>query len=158
MIRRIKQADISAIEKILKRIPAFTPVEVNVAMELVNIAANNPLQEDYNIFVYEQENRILGYHCSGKRPLTDGVYDLYWIASDPEANVKGIGKSLLEHAEAFVVENKGRWLLAETSSKESYSRTRNFYLRNNFSVVAQIENFYSEGDHLIVFGKYFSKQ
>ena len=158
MIRKIKQADISEIEKILKKIPAFTPVEVDVAMELVNIAANNPLQEDYHIFVYEHEGSILGYHCSGKRPLTDGVYDLYWIASDPESNVKGIGKSLLEHAEAFVKENKGRWLLAETSSKESYLRTRNFYLRNNFSIVAQIENFYSEGDHLIVFGKYYSKQ
>jgi len=155
MIRKIKQADISEIEKILKKIPAFTPVEVDVAMELVNIAANNPLQEDYHIFVYEQDGRILGYHCSGQRPLTDGVYDLYWIASDPESNVKGIGKSLLEHAEAFVVEKKGRWLLAETSSKESYLRTRNFYLRNNFSIVAQIDNFYTEGDHLIVFGKYF---
>ncbi|MGD1006176.1 MAG: GNAT family N-acetyltransferase [Ignavibacteriaceae bacterium] len=158
MIRKIKQADISEIERILKKIPAFTSVEVDVAMELVNIAANNPLQEDYHIFVYEQDDKILGYHCSGRRPLTDGVYDLYWIASDPEANVKGIGKSLLEHAEAFVIENKGRWLLAETSSKESYLRTRNFYLRNNFSIVAQIENFYSIGDHLIVFGKYYSKQ
>jgi GNAT superfamily N-acetyltransferase len=158
MIRKIKQADISAIEIILKRIPTFTPVEVDVAMELVNIAANNPLQEDYHIFVYEQDSRVLGYHCSGRRPLTDGVYDLYWIVSDPEANVKGIGKSLLEHAEAFVVENKGRWLLAETSSKESYLKTRNFYLRNNFSIVAQIDNFYTESDHLIVFGKYFSKQ
>jgi aminoglycoside 6'-N-acetyltransferase I len=158
MIRRIKQADVSAIEEILKKIPTFTPDEVDVAMELVNIAANNPLQEDYHIFVYEQDDRILGYHCSGKRPLTNGVYDLYWIASDPESGVKGIGKSLLEHAEAFVVENKGRLFLAETSSKESYLRTRNFYLRNNFSIVAQIENFYSEGDHLIVFGKYYSKQ
>jgi ribosomal protein S18 acetylase RimI-like enzyme len=152
MIRRIKQADTGGIENILKRIPTFTPVEVDVAMELVNIAANNPLQEDYHIFVYEQDGKILGYHCSGRRPLTDGVYDLYWIASDPESNIKGIGKSLLEHAEAFVKENKGRWLLAETSSKESYLKTRNFYLRNNFSIVAQIDNFYSEGDHLIVFG------
>jgi aminoglycoside 6'-N-acetyltransferase I len=158
MIRRIKQADVGAIEKILKKIPAFTAVEVDVAMELVNIAANNPIQDDYHVFVYELENSILGYHCTGKRPLTDGVYDLYWIASDHESNVKGIGKSLLEHAEAFVAQNYGRWLLAETSSKESYLKTRNFYLKNSFSVVAQIENFYSEGDHLVIFGKYFSKQ
>jgi len=48
--------------------------------------------------------------------------------------------------------------LAETSSKESYLKTRNFYLKNSFSVVAQIENFYSDGDHLVIFGKYFSKQ
>jgi aminoglycoside 6'-N-acetyltransferase I len=157
MIRKIKQADAGEIEKILKKIPTFTPAEVDVAMELVNIAANNPLQEDYHIFVYELDDRILGYHCSGRRPLTDGVFDLYWIASDPDSEVKGIGKSLLEHSEAFVVENHGRLLLAETSSKESYLKTRNFYLRNNFSVVARIENFYSEGDHLIVFGKYYSK-
>jgi len=158
MIRKIKQADVSGIEKILKKIPTFTKAEVDVAMELVNIAANNPLQEDYHIFVYELEDRILGYHCTGRRPLTDGVYDLYWIASDPDTDIKGIGKSLLEHAEAFVKENNGRWLLAETSSKESYLKTRNFYLRNNFLVVAHIENFYSEDDHLIVFGKYYSKQ
>ena len=118
MIRRIKQADVGAVEKILKKIPAFTTVEVDVAMELVNIAANNPMQEDYHVFVYELENSILGYHCTGKRPLTDGVYDLYWIASDQESNVKGIGKSLLEHAEAFVAQNKGRWLLAETLLKK----------------------------------------
>jgi aminoglycoside 6'-N-acetyltransferase I len=158
MIRRIKQADASSIEVILKRISAFTSNEVEVAMELVNIAVLNPLQRDYHIFVYESEGKILGYHCSGRRPLTDGVYDLYWIAADPESKIKGIGKSLLENAEALVTENKGRWLLAETSSKDSYLKTRNFYLRNNFSIVAQINDFYSVGDHLIVFGKYFSKQ
>lgn len=158
MIRRIKQADAIEIEKILKKIPVFTSAEIDVAMELVNISVNNPLQEDYHIFVYEQDGRILGYHCTGRRPLTDGVYDLYWIASDPDSNVKGVGKILLEHAEAFVKENNGRWFLAETSSKESYFRTRNFYMRNNFSIVAQIDNFYSVGDNLIVFGKYYSKQ
>ncbi len=156
MIRRLKQADVGSVENILKKIPAFTNDEVGVAMELVNIAAYNPLQSDYNIFVYDGDEKILGYHCSGRRPLTDGVYDLYWIAADPESNIKGIGKSLLDHAEAFVRENNGRWLLAETSSKESYLKTRNFYLRNNFSIVAQINDFYSLGDHLIVFGKYFS--
>lgn len=156
MIRRIKQADAGKIEEILNRIPTFTPEEVDVAMELVSIAVNNPLQQDYHIFVDEQDSRVIGYHCTGRRPLTDGVYDLYWIVSDPDSEVKGIGKSLIEHAEAFVKENKGRWLLAETSSRESYLKTRNFYLRNNFSIVAQIDDFYSVGDHLIVFGKYFS--
>lgn len=125
-------------------------------MELVNIAAYNSAQTDYHIFVYENNEKILGYYCTGKRPLTDGVFDLYWIAADPESEIKGIGKRLLEHAENFVKENNGRWFLAETSSKESYSKTRSFYLRNNFSIVAQINDFYSVGDHLVVFGRYFS--
>ena len=154
MIRKIKPADAAAIEKILNKIPTFTNEEVSVAMELVNISTSNPQQTDYYIYVYENAGKVLGYHCTGRRPLTDGVYDLYWIVADPDSPVKGIGKSLLEHAENFVNENNGRWFLAETSSKESYSRTRNFYLRNNFSIVAQINDFYKIGDHLMVFGKY----
>jgi len=155
MIRKIKQADAVEIEKLLKKISNFTNTEAEVAMELVNIAANNPLQNDYHIFVYEHENKIVGYHCTGRRPLTDGVFDLYWIVADPESSIKGIGKKLLEHAENFVKENEGRWFLAETSSKAGYEKTRSFYLRNNFSIIAQINDFYSVGDGMIIFGKYF---
>ena len=155
MIRKIEQADAAKIEKLLNKISNFTSSEVEVAMELVNIAANNPTQKEYYLFVYEHEKKILGYHCTGKRPLTDGVFDLYWIVADPDSNIKGIGKNLLDHAEGFVKENKGRWFLAETSSKENYSKTRSFYLRNKFTIVAEINDFYSIGDHLIIFGKYF---
>ena len=42
----------------------------------------------------------LGYHCTGKRPLTDAVYDMYWIVADPESQIKGIGTKFVEHAEA----------------------------------------------------------
>lgn len=155
MIRKIRQSDAQKIEKILKRIPQFSEKEIEVAMELVNISANNQAQTDYNIFVFEQNEKIFGYHCTGKRPLTDAVYDLYWIVADPEAEIKGVGTELVKHAEKFINEKGARWLLAETSSRESYSRTRNFYLRNNFSIVAEINDFYSAGDNLIVFGKYF---
>ena len=90
--------------------------------------------------------------------LTDGVFDLYWIASDPATSGKGIGKQLFEHAEEFVRSNNGRWLLAETSSKESYASTQNFYLRNKYSIISEIRDFYSVGDDLLVFGKYFNNK
>jgi N-acetylglutamate synthase-like GNAT family acetyltransferase len=155
MIRKAKRGDAEKIEKILKKISQFTENEISIAMELVNIAVNNNSQTDYNVFVYEHDGKILGYHCTGKRPLTDAVYDLYWIVADPDAEIKGIGTELVKHTEQFVTEKGARWLLAETSSRESYSRTRNFYMRNNFSIVAEINDFYSAGDNLIVFGKYF---
>ena len=157
MIRKIKQADAPIIESFLGKVNAFTENEVGVAMELVNIAANNPKQTDYNVFVYENDQKILGYYCMGKRPLTDAVYDLYWIVTNPEHPKKGIGKNLLTHAEEFVFSKNARWLLAETSSKESYAAARNFYLRNHYSIIAEINDFYSLGDNLMVFGKYFSK-
>jgi aminoglycoside 6'-N-acetyltransferase I len=154
MIRRLKSADAEKIERILNKIPQFTETEVKVAMELVNIAATNKTQTDYNVFVYEVDGKVLGYYCIGRRPLTDGVYDLYWIAADPASGIRGIGTILVEHAERFAVENDGRWLLAETSSRDIYSGTRSFYLRNKFTIVAEINDFYSVGDNLIVFGKY----
>jgi ribosomal protein S18 acetylase RimI-like enzyme len=156
MIRRLKPDDAAKIENILNKIEIFNDEEVRVAMELVNVAASDLKQTDYNIFVFENDGMIIGYHCTGKRSLTDGVYDLYWIVTDPEHGKKGIGKNLLKHAERFVEENNGRWLLIETSSRESYTATRNFYLRNNYSIVSEIKDFYAVNDSLIVFGKYFN--
>src|SRR4030065_1376940 len=102
MIRKLKQADVLVIEKFLGKVKAFSESEVSVAMELVNIAANNPKQTDYNVCVYQDSKKILGYYCTGKRPMTDSVYDLYWIVTNPGHNKKGIGKGLLTHAEEFV--------------------------------------------------------
>lgn len=158
MIRSIKPSDVEGLEKLLKKIPNFNEAEVKVAMELIETTVNNPTQTDYNIFVCEEDGKILGYHCTGKRPLTDAVYDLYWIVADPEHSGKGIGKNLLEHAENFVKERKGRWILAETSSKDSYLSTQSFYLRNNYTILSEIKDFYAVGDNLLIFGKYFNNK
>jgi ribosomal protein S18 acetylase RimI-like enzyme len=155
IVRKLKSDDRDKIQALLSQIDNFKQSERDVAMELIDIAVLSPGQEDYNIFVYEEDGNILGYHCTGKRALTDGVFDLYWIVVSPESQGKGIGSLLLKHAEDLVVNNKGRWLLAETSSKENYSATRNFYMRKNYSVVAEINDFYSLNDNLIIFGKYF---
>ena len=158
MIRKLKPDDVKTIETILKNIDNFNDAEVSVAMELVNTAASDAEQTDYNVFIYEEDGNVIGYHCTGKRPLTDAVYDLYWIVTDPGHKNKGVGKTLLAHAEQFVLQHKVRWLLIETSSKESYEGTRNFYLRNNYSIISEINDFYALGERLIVFGKYFNNK
>jgi aminoglycoside 6'-N-acetyltransferase I len=158
MIRKLKPDDVKIIETLLKNIDIFNHAEVSVAMELVNAADADAEQTDYNVFVYEEDGNVIGYHCTGKRPLTDAVYDLYWIVTDPSHKNKGVGKTLLAHAEQFVLQHKGRWLLIETSSKESYEGTRNFYLRNNYSIISEINDFYALGERLIVFGKYFNNK
>lgn len=158
MIRSIKPSDINDIEELLKKISNFNAEEFKVAMELVNIAANDSNQTDYNVYVYEEDGKINGYHCIGKRPLTDAVYDLYWIVTNPEKSGSGIGRKLLEHAENFVKERNGRWIIAETSSKEQYLSTQNFYFRNNYSIIGEIKDFYSVGDNLLIFGKFFNQK
>ncbi|GAB6282602.1 MAG: hypothetical protein STSR0008_13480 [Ignavibacterium sp.] len=158
MIRKLKLSDRESIVNILSKIKNFNQGDINVALELIDIVINFPQQKDYIIFVYEDEEKVLGYHCIGKRPLTDAVYDLYWIVVDPDASGKGIGKSLIKHAEQLVREQNGRWILAETSSKESYEATRGFYFRNEFTILTEIKDFYSLGESLLIFGKYLSNK
>lgn len=154
MIRKLQAEDRQQLIAIIDGTDNFNPEEKNVAVELIDEAIEKPNHEYYNLYVFENEGKILGYHCVGKRALTDGVFDLFWIVVGPNAQNLGVGKKLLEHSENFAKENNGRWILAETSSKDSYTATRNFYLRNNYSIVSQIKDFYSVGDNLIVFGKY----
>lgn len=156
MIRKLKSEDREQLKRILSNVNQFKPTECDVALELIDISIMNPVQEDYNVFVFEENGKVLGYHCTGQRPLTNGVYDLYWIAVDPAIQGKGIGAKLLKHAEEFIIEKKGRLILAETSSRDNYNGTRDFYLKHNFSVLAEIKDFYSVEDNLIIFGKYLN--
>ena len=153
MIRKLQSKDRKQLVSIVEDIDNFNDEEKQVAVELIDEAISNPNHDYYNVFVFENEGKISGYHCVGKRALTDGVFDLYWIVVDPKSQNKGVGKKLLDHAEKFVKKQKGRWILAETSSKKSYDATRNFYLRNNYSIVAEIKDFYTINDNLVVFGK-----
>jgi len=154
MIRKLQAEDRQQLVTMIDGTENFNSEEKSVAIELIDEAIEKPNHEYYNVYVFENEGKVLGYHCVGKRALTDGVFDLFWIVVGPNAQNLGVGKKLLEHSENFVKENNGRWILAETSSKDSYTATRNFYLRNNYSIVSQIKDFYSVGDNLIVFGKY----
>ena len=154
MIRKLQAKDKDQLVSIIERTDNFTFEEKKVAVELIDEAINSRDQEYYNFYVYEDNFKIVGYYCIGKRALTDGVFDIYWIVVDSIIQNKGIGKQLLNHAESFAIENNGSLVLAETSSKENYNATRNFYLRNKYSIVSQIKNFYTLNDNLIVFGKY----
>ncbi len=154
-IRQLKKEDRASLEAMLSDTTVFYPEETVVALELIDIALGNPDQTDYYIYVYEEDGLVLGYHCTGKRPLTDGTYDLYWIVVAPGTTGKGIGSKLLVHAESFVKSENGRWLLAETSSRDIYEPTRSFYLKNGYPLVSSIPDFYAVGDALMIYGKKF---
>ncbi len=156
MIRKFHKEDSDKLKDIVRKINLFSDIEKTAAIEMIDSAALNG-QNFFNIFVYENGDEIVGYHCTGKKALTDGSFDLYWIVVDPEHQDKNIGRELLHHAEEFVLNENGRWILIETSSKEEMLPTRKFYLRNNYTILTEIKDFYSKGEHMILFGKYLKK-
>lgn len=157
-IREMFKEDRKKLKDILFRTNNFSEEEKNVGLELIDIVLNNPDQKDYFIKVAEVSGEVQGYYCIGQRALTDGVYDLYWIVVSSDSRGSGIGSRLLKDAEEYVIQKNGRLILAETSSRDDYSQTRDFYSKNNYEILAIIKDFYKVGDSLIIFGKYLQKQ
>ena len=145
-----------AVLSILKEVDMFSPAEIDVAMELIDIFLNDKEQKDYIVCVaLDEADHVLGYVCYGPTPATQGTYDLYWIAVAKNIQNQGIGRLLLNFTEAEVDLLKGRLLIIETSARTHYSATQNFYLRNGYTIAAQIKDFYAPGDDRMIFVKYF---
>jgi len=154
MIRKLIKEDRDVLKKILADTNHFSEDEINVAMELIDIYLKDENQRDYIIYVYEDSGKTAGYICYGRRPLTEGTYDLYWIAVDPNIHGKGIGSKLIEHMESDVKKLNGYLILIETSGKAEYEGERRFYGKNRYDVQTIIKDFYRNGDDLFVYRKY----
>jgi ribosomal protein S18 acetylase RimI-like enzyme len=157
-IRPVEPKDRDRIHEILVATARFTEEEVKCAVELVDIALEHPERGEYFVYVLDAPDSgpskmVQGYVCYGPTPLTDGVWDLYWIAVDPNAQGQGIGQLLLRFVENEVRRNRGRMLLIETSSKESYGPTLRFYQRSGYDEISRIKDFYRIEDDKVVFCK-----
>ncbi len=156
-IRPLEEKDWTAVKNIVKAQNHFRPAEIRVALEIVDLALKQPNEEDYVIRLVEGgDGEVLGYICYGKAPLTDAVYDLYWIVVHPVYQNQGAGSLLLNYAQQDLKRRQARLLLIETSSLPAYAKPRAFYTKNGFQEIARIKDYYEKGDDKIIFGKVLS--
>ncbi len=157
-IRSATIADRPRIHEILLATALFSRQEVGWAMELVDLAAAHPEKREYEAHVLEEpgegpDQKVQGYVVFGATPMTEGVFDLYWIAVDPKRHREGLGQLLLRFVENEVRRQAGRMLLIETSSKHSYEPTIRFYRRAGYGEISRIKDFYRIEDDKVVFCK-----
>ena len=151
--RPMTKEDKAVIAGILQVTREFTPTEVKVALELIDLYLECGTSSDYHILVAEVDNTPAGYICFGPTPLTEGTWDIYWMAVDPHKQRQGIGRRLLNDAEGSISKVQGRLILIETSSKPEYEKTRKFYESCDYEIIARIPDFYAPGDDKLVFQK-----
>jgi ribosomal protein S18 acetylase RimI-like enzyme len=149
-IRPMVSDDRTAIMNILHATPEFTPAEVEVAGELIDLYLQHGADSGYYIRVAEVDRALSGYICYGPAPLTEGTWDIYWIAVAPDRQGRGTGHALMAEAEAEISKARGRLILIETSSKAGYEKARNFYKSRNYELIACIPDFYTPGDDKLV--------
>jgi len=126
---------------------------VVVAEELIDYYLEDSSSSGYHILVAEVDSNVTGYICYGPAPLTEGTWDVYWVAVAPERQGQGIGGALMKSAEKDIVRAKGRLSIIETSSTPAYEKTRHFHLSQGYEIVARIPDFYAPGDDKLILQK-----
>jgi GNAT superfamily N-acetyltransferase len=141
--------------EIARRIPLFDAADVETIQELWMDFTSKGDDSWYHFLAARKEGILVGFACYGKRPLTEGTYDLYWIAVDTNYHRLGIGEFLLKEVESKVQACEGHLLIAETAGKPAFEPTRQFYIGSGYELEAKLRDFYAVGDDLCIFTKHF---
>ncbi len=145
--------DMEAVRRIVDGTGFFRPDETDVAVELVEERLAKGERSGYHFWFAEADNTLRGYVCFGPTPCTVGSFDLYWIVVDSAWQGAGIGRELMRRAEESSREMGGRRIYVETSGKELYRPTREFYERVGYREAARLADFYDVGDDKLIYEK-----
>jgi predicted N-acetyltransferase YhbS len=152
-IRPMQPRDKSAVTTILHATPEFLHHEVVIAEELIDAYLSKGKESGYFIEVAEDDGKVTGYVCWGDTPLTEGTWDIFWIAVDRTLQGKGIGAALMQVAEKAIYKSGGRLSVVETSGKPDYNKTRWFHASQGYKEEGRIKDFYTVGDDKVIMVK-----
>lgn len=148
----VSPSDPAAVERVVRATGFFSEEEVGIAVELVEERINKGLESGYYFLFGEVDGVVESYACFGPVPATAATWDLYWIASHPNTQGKGVGKAVLGEVAGAVRALGGVTLIAETSGRAQYAPTRAFYRATGFYHAANFPDFYATGDDRVVYG------
>ena len=154
LLRPLQGEDRSELERITRATGVFKEYEIPVALEVFD-AAIRPGQDDYESMAAEVEGKFAGWAAWGRRPCTEGTWDLYWIAVDPALHGAGVGTTMLDELERRI-RGRARLLVVETGGRPAYDATRAFYLAKGYDVAAIIPDLYAPGDAQVILTKRFT--
>jgi GNAT superfamily N-acetyltransferase len=153
MIRPTAPEETPRLVEIAEATGVFKPMEIVALREVLDDyhAANRDLV--HRAITSERDGQVVGFAYYAPASMTDRTWYLYWIAVDPRIHSRGVGGTLLRHAEDDIRRERGRLLLIETSSLPHYTPTRAFYLKHGYEPGCALRDFYADGDDMVVFTK-----
>ncbi len=151
--QQIKPSDIEEIAAIVESTGFFSDEELEIAIQLAEEKLDQKDASSYQFLFAENDERVFGYTCYGLIPATAYSYDIYWIVVSDDLRGRGMGKLLMAETERLIELSGGKHIYAETSSREQYKPTQEFYVACGFYQEAFLKNFYNEGDSKIIYAK-----
>lgn len=147
----VTQEDVRAIVRMVRECGVFSQEEIQVAEELAQDAATLGDASHYRFLLAEKAGQVAGYSCFGRIPLTEERYDLYWLVTSPALQRAGVASVLMRATAEAVRVRGGNRMYAETSSRDCYLPAQRFYEVQGFTLVAQVSDFYRDGDDKLLY-------
>lgn len=154
MTQGITAEDLTDVYSITQSSGFFSDDEVMMADEVAKEAlAKGEAVSGYSFVFCAIGGKKIGYSCYGPIPCTDERYRIYWIAVDDCMRGKGYGAMLLRETEKLIARKGGKRIYLETSTREQYQPTRDFYRKCGYIAEAKLDNYFYDGDGMVMYVK-----
>lgn len=146
--------DVEAVEELAREAGVFSAAEIAIAGELVEEAIEKGAEvSGYHFLLADGPKRLDGFTCFGPMSGTVKRFEMYWIAVHPLALRSHLGRRLEHATEDAVRALGGVRLIAESSMTAPYAPARAFYLAQGYRLIADVPDWYNDGDNLAIFAK-----
>jgi ribosomal protein S18 acetylase RimI-like enzyme len=153
VIRPTLPADTPPLVALAQATGVFKPNEIEALDEVLEDYHDGLDEHGHRCVTFEENGEVLGFAYFAPAAMTDRSWYLYWIAVTKHTQARGIGGKLLRFVEDEIRRGNGRALFIETSSLAHYELTRLFYVKHHYEQTATVLDYYSAGDHMVVFRK-----
>lgn len=151
--QEVRPDDVLIVGNIAASSGFFSHMEVEIAKELVTEALNNGADSGYFFIFAEVGGETAAFACHGPDTENPRKHHLYWIAVHESHRGHGLGSILIDTAEHNAWAAGADILAVETSSRDQYAPTRNFYEEHGYTRKEARRNHYGPGDHMLVYLK-----
>ena len=148
MIRPAKESDFDALIDIATASGLFEPDQTEMLAGMLRSPGENDVW-----FTDEAENGPVGVAYLAPEKMTNGTWNLLFIAVHPDHQRQGRGKNILKHVQHWLRSKGERILLVETAGLDSFDYVRSFYAGDGFATEARVRDFYDVGVDKVIFRK-----
>ncbi len=152
MIRAMTAEDAAEVIEVVVAADMFTADEVPFLEEMLSGYEAAARDEGHvAVVVDEGPMGVAGVAYYRPKEAADRVWDLTMIAVHPQLQGRGTGRGLMRHVEADLAARGARLLAVRTSGTGQYAGTRAFYARCGYDRVAEVPDWWTDGDDLVLF-------
>lgn len=152
-VERLTEATLDGAVETIRSLPEFFYERDFVKAEANYREFVSGHKDDDLFLVARSGDQVLGVVGATKRQDADGVYFLASFAVKKGQRGGGIGRRLLESLEGELAARDGRMMYTETTTASYCDSTRAFYEAVGYTMVAEVPDFWADGDPLALYQK-----